>query len=188
MRTSGLSVLLILVLCLGGCTAAQQKTYEQARITFMQYLDEGQERTDAALQVAGDALAKLDEALKRADSDVPVELPKGDVVVDVVKAGADVVGPFVPFPFNYIVLLTPFVVGWLRANSQRKKREQEEVLLVTSLRGLRKEDPAAFKKFLRYRDMAAQGLLTGKQFARLLEGIEQVRQKYTLEEDYGSEG
>jgi len=174
---------LALVLCLGlgvvGCTAEQKKSFEQARIKFMEQIDDGKEKTDEALKVAGEALAKLDTILDRAESDVPVTVPSGDPVVDMIGTGAKAAQPFVPYPFNYLLLLAAPLAGWLRANTKKKKREAEEGLLVMALQRLKNDNPEAFSDFLKYRDMAAKGLLSAKEFAELLEGINSVRLKYS---------
>jgi len=177
-------IVLLVALSLGsmgaGCSEAQRKSFADNSVKFMEYIKDGQEKTDEALAVAGDAMAKLDAALKRAESDEPVKLPTGDdKVTDLVETGANAAKPFVPYPFNYLLTLIPAAVGWFRANSKTKKREMEEALLVLALQRLKKEDPPAFEKVMKYRDMVSQGLMTAKQFAGYLEGINEIRAKYS---------
>ncbi len=177
-------VALLMALCVGtmgaGCSEAQKKTFMDNSVKFMEYLEKGQEKTDKALEVATDAVGMLDAALKRAESDEPVKLPTGDDrITDLVNKGADAAKTFVPYPFNYLLTLIPVAVGWFRANSQKKKREMEEALLVLSLQRLKKEDRPAFDKVMKYRDLVSEGLMTAKQFATYLQGINEIRAKYT---------
>ena len=178
------AIVLLVALSLGsmgaGCSEAQKKSFADNSVKFMEFLENGQAKTDEALEVAGDAMAKLDAALKRAESDEPVKLPTGDdKVTELVETGANAAKPFVPYPFNYLVSLIPVAVGWFRANSKKKKREMEEALLVLSLQRLKKEDRPAFDKVMEYRNMVSQGLMTAKQFAGYLEGINEIRAKYS---------
>jgi hypothetical protein len=175
---------MLMALCVGtmgaGCSEAQRKSFAANSVKFMEYLEKGQEKTDEALEVAGAAMERLDAALKRAESDEPVKLPTGDdAVTDLVDKGADAAKPFVPYPFNYLLTLIPAVVGWLRAKSKEKRREMEEALLVLSLQRLKKEDRATFDKVMKYRDMVSQGLMTAKEFATYLQGINEIRAKYS---------
>ncbi len=177
-------IALLVALCIGtmgaGCSEAQKKSFSDNSVKFMEYLEKGQEKTDEALKVAGDAMEKLDVVLKRAESDEPVELPTGDdAVTDLVNKGAAAAKPFVPYPFNYLLTLIPVAVGWFRANTQKKKREMEEALLVLSLQRLKKEDRPTFDKVMKYRDQVSEGLMTAKQFATYLQGINEIRAKYT---------
>ncbi len=177
-------VALLMALCVGtmgaGCSEAQKKSFTDSSVKFMEFMEKGQEKTDEALKVAGDAMEKLDAVLKRAESDEPVKLPVGDDrVTDLVNKGVDAAKPFVPYPFNYLLTLIPVAVGWFRANTQKKKREMEEALLVLALQRLKKEDRPAFDNVMKYRDMVSQGLMTAKQFASYLQGINEIKAKYS---------
>ena len=177
-------VALLVALCVGtmgaGCSEAQKKSFMDNSTKFMEFMEEGQEKTDEALKVAAAAMAKLDVVLKRAESDEPVKLPtEDDAVTDLVDKGVKAAKPFVPYPFNYLLPLIPVAVGWFRASTQRKKREMEEALLVLALQRMKKKDRPAFDNVMKYRDIVSQGLMTAKDFASYLQGINEIKAKYS---------
>ncbi len=176
-----LSLLLIVVLGFSfvGCTAAQGKSFDDTIKIIKAYADSGKEKTDKILNATGEALERMTKLITAAEKDEEPKLAEGDPVVDMVKKGADVAKPFLPFPFNLIVGLVPFGVAWLRARGRANKRTAEEALLIAGLQTLKKQDPEAFKKFIEYRDLAAKGLLTAKKTAELLEGINKIRAVYS---------
>ncbi len=130
----------------------------------------------------GEGIDKLDKVTTEAEKDKAPVVPDDDAIQNALRRGAAAAQPFVPFPFNYLLPLVPAAVGWFRANSQRKKREEEESLLISGLQLLKKHNPDAFAFWVKCRDAAVNGKLKASELERVLQGIADVRARTSVME------
>lgn len=172
-------IALLLVFAVSGCA------YTEMMTTIRRGYEENKEKTEEVVAEADKALVRLGELIDDAANDKVPDIASDDRS-DVAEAASDItetVAPFLPTPWNGIVTalagLIPGIGAWIKANSARKKRELEEVLLIKALNELKHTEPEMFAQFLKYRDKIAQGMLTAKQVIALLNGIESIKTKYT---------
>jgi len=166
------------VIGLSGCTAGQKSLDEYLKI-LENYVKQSEEKVDNALGAVEEGLGKVTELITAAEKDEAPVIGENDPVVGMAKTGATAAAPFLPFPFNVLIGLVPFGVAWFRAKNRADRRTAEEALLIAGLQTLKKNDRESFDKFVEYRDLAAKGLLTAKQTAELLEGINGIRAKFS---------
>jgi len=167
-------VMICLALCCCGfqCQSFQPKDEEAAKQDMISAALAALKQTTESF---GEGIDKLDEITTAAEEGKAPVVADDDAIQAALRRGAAAAQPFVPVPFNYLLPLIPLAVGWFRTNGKKKKREQEEALLISGLQLLKEHNPDAFAFWVKCRDAAVNGKLKASELEALLEGIAEVR-------------